>query len=68
MKKTNYFFLSAVIVLFAFTYTGCKKSSSTDTATGGNPTPMVDVGNTFMGSITGMNNLTALIKRNTNGI
>ena len=68
MKKTNYFFLSAVIVLFAFTYTGCKKSSSTDTTTGGNPTPMGDVGNTFMGSITGMTNFSALIKSNTNGV
>ena len=68
MKKTNYFFLSAVIVLFAFTYTGCKKSSSTDTTTGGNPTPMGDVGNTFMGSITGMTNFSAIIKSNTNGV
>jgi hypothetical protein len=68
MKKFIYFFMTTVIVLFAFIYTGCKKSSSTDSTTGGNPTPMGDVGNTFMGSITGLTNFNAVIKSNTNGI
>jgi hypothetical protein len=67
MKKATYFFLSAVIVLFSLITSGCKKSSTTET-TGGNPTPMGDVGNTFMGSVTGMNNFSAIIKSNTNGI
>jgi len=67
MKKATYFFLSAVIVLFSLITSGCKKSSTTET-TGGNPTPMGDVGNTFMGSITGMTNFSAIIKSNTNGV
>jgi hypothetical protein len=67
MKKATYFFLSAVIVLFSFITSGCKKSSSTDT-TSGNPTPMGNVGNTFSGFITGMKNFNGTITKNIDGI
>ena len=68
MKKTIYFFLSAVIILLAVIYTGCKKSSDPDTTTGGNPTPMGNVGNTFTGVITGMKNFNGTITKNFDGI
>ena len=68
MKKTNYFFLLAVIVLFAFMSNGCKKSSDSDTTNDGNPTPMGNVGNTFTGGITGASNLNGIITVNKNGI
>jgi hypothetical protein len=67
MKKATYLLLSALIVLFAFMDTGCKKSSSEE-PTEGNPTPMGNVGNTFSGYITGMKNFNGTITKNTNGI
>jgi hypothetical protein len=68
MKKLIYILLASAFALFALVNTGCKKSSSTEDNSGGTPTPMGAVGNTFSGNVYGIDGFSGSVTKLENNV